>query len=312
MPNSFQHIRPVTYESGNDGPHLLIMAGVHGDEYEPIYAVQQLIDVFKEGSILNAGKLTLVPIVNGPAYKNDSRTAQDGIDLARTCPGNKEGTETEQIAWEISHLIHSADYMVDMHTGGKAYTIYPLAGYLLHPDQKILRVQRAMVQAFGLPVQWGTSPLLNGRTLSVARDFGIPAIYTEYGGGKQRNTAIVEELMEGCLRLMAFLKMIHGQDFKEKKPQYVVEDSRIDSGYLQIMYPSPSEGCFEAYVGLGTLVNKGDPIGQVGDSKSGISTEVIAGEDGLIFLLRSIPKVNQGEATAGIIPITSPGKIMFS
>jgi hypothetical protein len=31
-------------------------------------------------------------------------------------------------------LIRSADYYIDLHTGGTEFSIYPLAGYMLHPN----------------------------------------------------------------------------------------------------------------------------------------------------------------------------------
>ena len=33
------------------------------------------------------GRLTLIPLVNEAAYQLGRRTAEDGLDLARTCPG---------------------------------------------------------------------------------------------------------------------------------------------------------------------------------------------------------------------------------
>lgn len=309
MSNSFQHIMPVTFDSGEEGPHLLILAGVHGDEFEPVDTALRLVMDFTGGRKLDRGTLIIVPIVNRMAYKNESRTAGDGLDLARTCPGRKEGSETEQIAWEISQLIRSADYLIDMHTGGKTYEIYPLSGYVLHRDKKILEIQRAMATTFGLPVQWGTSPELDGRTLSVARDAGVPAIYTEYGGGELQNEEIVEVLYNGCLRVLAELRMITDRNLHSPEPQYIVEDSREASGHLQIMYPSPLKGDYKAHAQLGEMVKEGDLIGHVHDSKTGKGTEISAREDGLLFLIRKKTSVNKDEATAGILPITQPGKI---
>jgi len=312
MSKSFQHIVPVSFNSGREGPHLLIIAGIHGDEYEPVLAVQRLIDVFSDDLKPEKGKVTLVSIVNTPAYKRDSRTASDGKDLARTCPGKKDGSETEQIAWEISQLIRSADFLIDMHTGGKTYEIYPLAGYMLHPDQEILDKQRGMAAAFGLPIQWGTSPHLDGRTLSVARDAGVPAIYTEYGGGEQIDLDIVNDLYEGCLRVMTPLKMISGLDVLGHQPQYIVEDYREESGHLQIMYPSPMDGRFITNINLGEMVKAGQQIGTVQSLESKVEKEIYASEDGLLFLIRRKTSVKQGEATAGILPITNPGKMIIT
>ena len=118
------------------------------------------------------GQLTLVPVVNEPAFLRGHRTGDDdGLDLARTCPGEPELVPTtEQIAHELSELIRQADYYIDLHTGGTTLQVLPLAGYGLHPDQDILDRQRSMARAFNLPIIWGTDGRLPGRSLSVARD----------------------------------------------------------------------------------------------------------------------------------------------
>ena len=50
----------------------------------------------------------------------------------------------------------------------------PLAGYMLHRDAAVLDAQRRMARAFNLPVIWGTDWRLEGRSLSAARNAGVP------------------------------------------------------------------------------------------------------------------------------------------
>ena len=92
---------PITLRSRSlagdqDRPHLLITAGVHGDEYEPMEAVRRLFSRFSAKPL--RGRVTLVPIVNEPAFRLRQRAAEDGLDLARTCPGRDDGSITERIA----------------------------------------------------------------------------------------------------------------------------------------------------------------------------------------------------------------------
>src|SRR5687768_6482594 len=112
-------------DSGKPGPHVLITAGVHGDEYEPIVAAGKLVEEIT--TLLQNGSLTIVPVVNVSAYTHGSRCGEDGLDLARTCPGKPNGTITEQVAFQVSELIRNADYYIDLHTGGKIFEIFPLA-----------------------------------------------------------------------------------------------------------------------------------------------------------------------------------------
>src|SRR5688500_311573 len=114
----------------NPGPHLLITGGVHGDELEPMAAIRRLMREIRPDEL--SGHVTLVPVVNEPAFRRGHRTAEDGLDLARTCPGKADGSVTERIAFALSELIRTANYYIDLHTGGTRLTVLPLTGYTLH------------------------------------------------------------------------------------------------------------------------------------------------------------------------------------
>lgn len=64
-----------------EGPAVLITAGVHRDEYEPMIAANQLKSELK--GLIKSGTVTFVPVVNDAAYDNNSRCGDDGLDLAR-------------------------------------------------------------------------------------------------------------------------------------------------------------------------------------------------------------------------------------
>src|SRR5690606_26744467 len=118
----------------------------------------------------------------------------------------------QQCAASDSEMIRAADYLIDMHTGGRLYNIYPLAGYMLHDSAEILEKQRKMAEAFNLPTIWGTDNRPVGRTLSVARDAGVPAIYVECGGGGEVNARTIEAYVQGCKRVLASLNMLTNND----------------------------------------------------------------------------------------------------
>lgn len=282
-----------------DGPHLLITAGVHGDECEPMEAVRQLFRQLSAEPL--RGRVTLVPIVNEPAFRLRQRTAEDGLDLARTCPGRHDGSITERIAAALSRLIRSADYYIDLHTGGALFDISPLAGYVLHADHAVLDRQREMAKAFNVPIVWGTSPRLEGRSLSVARDAGVPAIYAEYGGGGGMNAAAIEAYVAGCLHVARWLNIINGPS-AETRVKHVVEDDRDQSGHLQIQHPAPVDGIFMPKATLGQFVRRGQPLGIVTDIWGERVMEVPAAEDGIVLFLRVPPPVSAGDCLGGILP----------
>jgi predicted deacylase len=281
-----------------DGPRLLITGGVHGDEFEPMVAIRRLINATELPAL--RGQLTLVPVVNEAAFARGNRVAEDGLDLARTCPGKQDGSTTEQTAHALSELIRAADYYVDLHTGGTNLTVWPMTGYMLHSTFSILDQQRAMAQAFNLPVIWGTDPQLQGRSLSVARDAGIPAIYAEYLGGGPCCSAGVMAFVEGCLNVMAWLEMIDRAPVSSNV-RFVVEDPRPGSGHMQRCYPAPANGCFEPAVELGQPVVAGQCLGHVVDSLGDVRHEVRAAETGRVLVLRTFSSARQGDSLAVIL-----------
>jgi predicted deacylase len=76
------------------------------------------------------------------------------------------------------------------------------------PIATVLDAQRRMARAFGLPLIWGTDPTLPGRSLSVARDANVPAIYAEYLGGGRLEPAGVDAYVIGCKNVMRAFGML--------------------------------------------------------------------------------------------------------
>jgi len=292
------HERITGFESG---PHLLITGGVHGDEFEPMAAIRRLIPALRAEKL--RGRVTLVPVVNEPAFRLGRRTGDDGLDLARTCPGRKDGSITEQIAFALSELIRTADYYIDLHTGGTRLRVLPLVGYALHPDIKVLEAQRRMARAFGLPIIWGTDPNLDGRSLSVARDARVPAIYAEYHGGGGCDPAGIDAYVHGCLRVLTDLDMIANAPPRDAKPPLILEDSRPGAGHMQINHPSPREGFFEPAVELGQRVSAGGMLGTVTDPLASHIEPIRAAHDGIVLVLHTFARVDAGESVAVILEI---------
>src|SRR5690606_38798591 len=102
-----------------------------------------------------AGTLVMVPVCNLPAYEAGLRASPiDGVNLARVFPGRADGTVTERIAHILTErLFRHADFLLDLHSGGVAYDIPTLVGYL-HDDGELGQRSLAAAQAFGSPVMW--------------------------------------------------------------------------------------------------------------------------------------------------------------
>jgi len=281
-----------------DGPHLLVTGGVHGDEFEPMAAIRRLMREVDRAQL--RGRLTLIPVANEAAFLRGTRTAADELDLARTCPGKPDGSITEQTAYALSEIIRAADYYIDLHTGGTIMSVLPLTGYKLVPDEAIREKQRRMAHAFNLPVVWGTDYRLDGRTLSVARDAGVPAIYAEYLGSGLCDPAGIEAYVEGCLNVMAELDMLD-RERPASRVEHTVNDFRESAGHMQIRNPAPITGFFEPSVRLGGNVNAGEPLGIVTDSLGDNAITVPSQESGMVIVLRTFSRVYAGDTLAVIL-----------
>jgi predicted deacylase len=292
------------------GPHVLITGGVHGDEFEPMAAIRQLMTEIRPAEL--RGRVTLVPVVNEPAFALGLRTADDGLDLARTCPGRADGSVTEQIAFALSALIRSADLYIDLHTGGTRLMVWPLTGYVLHRDERVLNMQRRMAGAFGLPLIWGTDPTLPGRSLSVARDANVPAIYTEYLGGGRLDSQGIQAYVTGCLNVLREFDLLPKLPTQTPAPEpWIVEDERPGSGHMQINHPSPCAGFFHPLIDLGQIVHEGDVLGTVSDPLGQHVETIRARYTGTVIVLHTFPRVAAETSVAVILDSRSspPGNL---
>jgi len=278
---------------------VLIAGGVHGDEFEPMAAVRRLMRLLQPEEL--RGRVTLVPVVNEAAFRLGRRSAEDGLDLARTCPGRADGSITERTAHALSALIRTADFYIDLHTGGTRLRVLPLVGYTLHRDPAVLAAQRRMARAFGLPIIWGTSPNLDGRSLSVARDARVPAIYAEYHGGGGCDPAGVAAYVQGCLAVLAELGLIESTSPAARPEPLLVEDDRPGSGHMQVNHPAPCEGFFEPAVALGQQVRAGDLLGTVTDLLGDQIEPVHAAHTGVILVLHTFARVETGEGLVVVL-----------
>jgi predicted deacylase len=116
----------VVFHGNEEGPVFTIVAGVHGFEYPPIVAAQELLREIDPMQL--RGTLIFIPIANkGSFYSRPPfLNALDKKNLNGVFPGNKKGTVTEKIAHFIStKIIPLSDIFMDMH-GEKLQKTYSL------------------------------------------------------------------------------------------------------------------------------------------------------------------------------------------
>ena len=285
----------LALRSGKPGPLLVVLAAVHGDEYEGVETIPQAFAEINAATM--AGTVVMVPVCNLPAYEAAIRSSPiDGLNLARVFPGKATGTVTERIAFALTdRLFRYADFVLDLHSGGVAYDIPTLIGYL-HDEGEFGQKSRAAAEAFGAPVMWGHPlPMPAGRSISAATDLGIPWLYTEGPGGGYARPADVDCFRRGVLNVMRHLGMLPGVPEVVDVPIQLVGDGNLD-----VVTLAPVGGYFRATVKLLDRVQKGDVIGTMFDFFGTNLATITAEMDGIVIMVRRLHRVHGGEGLAQV------------
>ena len=109
---------PVIIErSAVEGPVILLLAGVHGDEVNGVSIIREIIN--QKVNVPKKGTIICIPVFNIFGYLIQTREFPDGRDLNRMFPGSLNGSLASQFAFQFTKEIAPfVDYVIDYHTGG--------------------------------------------------------------------------------------------------------------------------------------------------------------------------------------------------
>ena len=146
------HVPHVLLCGEQPGPTVLITAGIHNAEYVGIQAAIELSNELDVSTL--RGNVVLVPLVNRSGFENRtmSRVFEDGKNLNRVFPGDREGSEAERLAHMLFEVfIRNADAYIDLHCGDGYETLIPYCYYLgdYANPQSILRAEVMLLRHIG-------------------------------------------------------------------------------------------------------------------------------------------------------------------
>jgi len=275
------------------GKTILVLGGVHGDEYEGPMAIHQLFRSLDPREM--RGDFLAVPICNSLAFAAKRRTTpQDGKNLARCFPGKPRGTVTERIAHALHHqFIARADFAIDLHSSGSQWTMPTLSGYN-SGKPALERVQHEACLRFGAPVVWG-SPYAPGRTLSSAYDLDIPSLYTETAGQNGCQGRDVDLYANGVRNVMVMLGILPSRyASRVARPKLIIKE-RGGYGNLDTAVKANHDGLFVARRNVLDRVNKGELIGELFRPDGKLLQTFRANRGGRLFLIRHASPTRQGD-----------------
>jgi N-alpha-acetyl-L-2,4-diaminobutyrate deacetylase len=250
---------PVTVIKNDVGPTVIFTGANHGDEYEGPIALWSLSNELKSKDI--RGRVIIVPAMNYPAFKAGKRTSSiDGGNMNRAFPGRPDGTITEIIADYFNRvLLPMADYVVDMHSGGKTLDFVPFACAHVLEDKHQQAQCVAAMEAFNAPYSLMLLELDAAKMYDTAAEkMGKVFIGTELGGGGSASATTVAIAKRGISNLLMHAGILNGEPECGPSISLATPDHRS-------FVTSEHSGLLEMCVDLGTEVKKGEVIALVYD-----------------------------------------------
>jgi predicted deacylase len=280
---------PVVVLAGReDGPQVAGVAGVHGNEWEGQYALQDLARELEPAAL--RGTLSLVLCANPLAAEVGQRRApQDGLDLNRAFPGDRGGSVSQRLAAALFDLVRGVNGLLTLHSWSTAGEVLP---YVEYPrgDGPAQRASRGAACACGLArsmaLDWHP-----GLLPAAAVRAGVPAIEIEIGGRGASEAGNRALYREATLRVLRHWGVLPRQDIAR-----MPSTRDVRAHHLQTLM----DGALRLHVALGQHVRAGQPLAVVVGLDGGVRAELVAPVDGEIGAVRHLCAVRAGDRVVTI------------
>ena len=267
-----------------DGPVVLLLAGMHGDEVNGIEIVRRLLRRKKLHP--ERGTIIAIPVLNIYGFLNYSREVPDGKDVNRSFPGHAQGSLASRVAAAfVKEILPWVDYGIDFHTGGASRANYPQLRCLLE-DAASAR----LAQAFGAPFQINAPFRIKSLRKEAAKK-GKTIIVYECGESLRLEEAGLQIGMDGALRVLDALGL-QKSALPPARPGIVCQHTRWVRAKVA--------GMFRIRVELGQFIQKGQLVGSIADPYGEMSVDIKSPYTGYIVGLNHMAVVNQGDALAHV------------
>jgi N2-acetyl-L-2,4-diaminobutanoate deacetylase len=288
---------PITVIRRGDGPTALLTGGNHGDEYEGPIALARLASTLDAGDV--KGRVIIVPFMNYPAFRAGKRTSPiDAGNLNRSFPGKPDGTVTQKIAdYFQRHLLPLADYVLDIHAGGRTLDFLPFAAiHVLEDATQQARCEGAM-RAFGAPYSMRMLELDSiGLYDSAAEEAGKVFVSTELGGGGSSSAKSVAVAERGVHGFLAYAGIV------EPRVQEPRTTTLLDMPDGDCYTASEHSGLLEMCRDLGDIVEAGDVLARVYDiSRTGAAPVDYRAKRAGLLAARHFPGLVQTGDTVAVV-----------
>lgn len=271
----------VVHRAKHEGPTLLVMAAMHGDEVTGIEIARRMLVALKRRP-LDRGTLIAIPVLNVFGFLAMQREMPDGRDLNRCFPGSEHGSLAARLAHAlVNEVLPAADVVIDLHAGGAQRMNFPQLRYTAG-SQPALELARL----FDPPVILSSKKIAGTLRHHLAKT-DKPYLLFEGGASKQFDDLTTEEGVRGISRVLMGTKM---WDQEPRSPRGAAELS--SSSWVRANY----SGLLDTIVENGAEVKKGEVLAYVNDPYGKSLNKVRAPFNGQVLCVNTSPVVNQGDA----------------
>jgi predicted deacylase len=284
---------PVSVVHGTKpGPVLALIAGVHGQEYTPILALQRLRSSIDPSTL--TGTVIMVHVANMPSFtaRTIYYSPADRKNLNRVFPGKADGTLSERIADRITReVITRATHVVDLHSGDGNESLRPYVYWITTGPPAAADMGRRMALASGFdrivvdrgrPTDAAASVYLSNT--AILR--GKPALTVESGFLAVSDEASIARLEGAVAGWLKLLGMRTTGPEPTANPVWLERSEVLTSRHTGLWYPA---------VERGQTVADGTIIGRVTDFFGKTLQEIRAPFAGEVLYVVGTPAMNEGE-----------------
>jgi predicted deacylase len=274
---------PVIVERAKeDGPTVLLMAGLHGDEINGVEIVRRFLR--KKLHKPTKGTIICLPVFNIFGFLNIKRELPDGRDLNRSFPGSAKGSLASQFAYHfMKEIAPHCDYIIDFHTGASQRNNFPQIRCVMSDPESM-----ELARVFNPPFIINSS--LIGKTIRESMiKMKKKILLFEGGMANSIEEMVVEEGLNGTKRLIAHLGMRNYKiDISKDREPVILKESR----WLR----APNSGMFQALIKNGSQVDRGTILAIVTDPYGNFEKKIKSPISGYIICVNESPVVFKGDA----------------
>jgi predicted deacylase len=287
----------AVFHGAKPGPVLAIVAGSHGTEYTSIIALEKLIGSLNPAEI--SGTVIIVPLINIQSFeqKVPHLNPVDKKSMNRWYPGKMDGTQTDRASYLITkEVVEKCDHLIDLHGGDLDESLRPYSYWTKTGNEKQDQISKEMVLAFGLDTiiisaDRPKDPQASRYLENTATTRGKASITAEAGHAGTVETDDLNALINGCLNVMRYLKMLPDQPPMVEHPVWIEKVVTIASDQTGIFYP---------LVKRGTYVEQGMKVGYVTDYLGKVIFEARAPVAGVVLYVCAVPSMTKGATIANV------------